>query len=255
MEHSIMSECIDPEIGKMIGRYEFNLLSPEEKEEFEDHLLKCNACFQDMHEFSYAVETIKENITDFQKAVVTKKSILYQFREKLVSIFPEPVRPAIPAIALAVVVIIAISVFWPMFYPSSDIDSNRISQKEPTKIILHEPEEMEHKAATEERILSDSTSILNIKKVLFESMKVTKSTDNKNIIFTWHKFNEIKLYHIDLVSQDHQQRITPFTGIQDSSFTYPAKEIKPNLYYIWELSGEFSDGKPFKVQKQFLVTN
>lgn len=248
-----MSVCIDPEIGKLIGRYEFNLLSSEEKEEFEDHLLRCNACFQDLHEFSPAVDTMKKNITVFQKAVATRKPILYQLKESLVSIFPQPIRPAIPAIALAATVIIALSVFWQIFYPSSNKNSNRITQKEPTKIILHEPEEMERKATTEERILSDSTATLNMKKVLFESMKVMKGKDHENLIFVWSNIKEIKFYNIDLIIQNNKQRITPVKGIQDTSFAYPVKELKSNTPSIWELSGELTNGENFKVNKQFKI--
>jgi len=41
--------CIDKDIGKLIGGFELGLLSDEEKLQFENHLLECEYCFQDLY--------------------------------------------------------------------------------------------------------------------------------------------------------------------------------------------------------------
>lgn len=41
--------CKDQEIGKLIGGYELGLLNDEEKQQFENHLLECEYCFQSLY--------------------------------------------------------------------------------------------------------------------------------------------------------------------------------------------------------------
>jgi len=53
-------KCTDQEKAKLIGSYELGLLSREEKERFEAHLLECDACFQDLYELSPAVAMLRE---------------------------------------------------------------------------------------------------------------------------------------------------------------------------------------------------
>ncbi|MDW7681146.1 MAG: hypothetical protein SCK70_11315, partial [bacterium] len=69
-----MKKCIDSNIGRLIARYEFELLTANEKNEFEEHVLKCDYCFRELYEFSPAVKIIKENRLQFQKAVTAKVS-------------------------------------------------------------------------------------------------------------------------------------------------------------------------------------
>jgi len=47
-----MSErgCRDPEMTRLRGAYELGLLSGSERSRFEDHLLHCNECFEDLYE-------------------------------------------------------------------------------------------------------------------------------------------------------------------------------------------------------------
>ncbi len=44
--------CTNPEIGKYLHAYELNLLSEEEKDRFETHILECNFCYNEVKSFS-----------------------------------------------------------------------------------------------------------------------------------------------------------------------------------------------------------
>jgi len=72
----------------------------------------------------------------------------------------------------------------------------------------------------------------------YSGMKVFLSEDEENIIFTWPAIAGAKFYHIDLIINEKRQRITPTLGIQDTSFSYPAQDIKLNTRYAWEILGK-----------------
>lgn len=54
-------KCQDPKIGKLIMRYELNLVSDEEKRLFEAHLLDCDACYLELYSLSPAIKTMAAN--------------------------------------------------------------------------------------------------------------------------------------------------------------------------------------------------
>jgi hypothetical protein len=56
-------------------------LSGDEKKRFEAHLLECDACFQEIYEFSPVVATIDKNMKRFRNA--TKKSVMQDLRERI----------------------------------------------------------------------------------------------------------------------------------------------------------------------------
>ena len=65
-----MSRCQDDRFSKMLHRYELDLLSPEERQEFELHLLECEACFEEIQGFREIArhlnrsEAVRRTITD-----------------------------------------------------------------------------------------------------------------------------------------------------------------------------------------------
>ena len=52
--------CTDKKIGKLIGSYELDLLSEEQRREFESHLLECEHCFQSLYQTSPIANLIRE---------------------------------------------------------------------------------------------------------------------------------------------------------------------------------------------------
>jgi hypothetical protein len=53
--------CADKNIGELIGSYELGLLSDEEKRQFENHLLECEYCFQNLLDAAPITDLIREN--------------------------------------------------------------------------------------------------------------------------------------------------------------------------------------------------
>jgi len=52
--------CTDKDIGKLLGSYELGLLSDEERRQFENHLLKCETCFQSLYQGAPITNLIRE---------------------------------------------------------------------------------------------------------------------------------------------------------------------------------------------------
>jgi tetratricopeptide (TPR) repeat protein len=65
-------KCIDPKMKKLVGLYQFNLLGEEEKLSVEDHLLECDACFEEVYRLSSAMEIVQEKSEFFLDALEPK---------------------------------------------------------------------------------------------------------------------------------------------------------------------------------------
>ena len=52
--------CTDQGIGELIGGYELGLLSDQEKERFEEHLLECQYCFESLYKTAPIAQLIRE---------------------------------------------------------------------------------------------------------------------------------------------------------------------------------------------------
>jgi len=250
----------------MIGHYEFDLLDAEEQEQFEMHLLECDACYQDLYEFAPAVETIKANIKDFQKATIPEKSLVKWLAEKSIAVvetarkffwepFPAFVRPAIPVIAVAVVVLLAIQIARLNKRPADLASEGKSTQQ---KIVLHEPEEMESKGMGETKSLPDSgtqrSPISELENRLFESMKVVTSEDGKYLIFSWLKADSLKYVNISLITGQKRIQVTPEEGISNNSVRYQANDLDKVSSYSWEIVGETASGRKFAIQKKLEIS-
>jgi hypothetical protein len=52
--------CTDQNIGKLIGSYELDILSEDERRQFENHLLECEDCFQNLYQTAPITKLIRE---------------------------------------------------------------------------------------------------------------------------------------------------------------------------------------------------
>ncbi len=52
--------CTDKKIGMLIGSYELGILTDEEKEQFENHLLECEYCFQNLYQAAPITKLVRE---------------------------------------------------------------------------------------------------------------------------------------------------------------------------------------------------
>lgn len=260
-----MSSCTKPEIGQMIGHYEFDLLDAEEKEQFEMHLLECDACYQDLYEFSPAVETIKANIKDFQNAAIPDRSLAKWLAEKWLGVaetarkffwepFPALLRPAIPVLAMAVIVLLVIQIARINKQPVDLANKGKSTQQ---KIVLQEPEEMESKGMGETKSLPDSGTqrlpISDFEKRLAASITVVTSEDGEYLIFSWLKVDSLRNVNIFLIAGEKRIQITPKEGISGNNIRYSAKNFNKAASYWVELAGETASGRKFTVKKKFEV--
>ena len=51
--------CTDPETGQLIGSYELDLLSEDERKRFEAHVVQCDHCFQDLYRTAPVISIMK----------------------------------------------------------------------------------------------------------------------------------------------------------------------------------------------------
>jgi len=113
--------CINKKIGKLLFLYEFEKLSPGQKDLFEAHLLECDYCFQQLHNLAPVVKKMRDDPYAFYPALVTRpKTPWYKkLLSTIKSMIWQPVwasaplaRPAFVVALLALVVLIGVQ-FWP----------------------------------------------------------------------------------------------------------------------------------------------
>ena len=81
-------KCIDPKMKKLVSLYQFKLLGEEEKFSVEDHLLECDACFEEVYRLCPAVEIVEEKPEFFLNALQPKESITI----KIASVFKKTIH-------------------------------------------------------------------------------------------------------------------------------------------------------------------
>ncbi len=67
-------KCLDPKMKKLVSLYQFDMLEEEEKRSVEDHLLECDACFEEVYRLTAAVEMIQEQPENFLDALKPKET-------------------------------------------------------------------------------------------------------------------------------------------------------------------------------------
>jgi tetratricopeptide (TPR) repeat protein len=67
-------KCIDPKMKKLVSLYQFNMLGEDDKFSVEDHLLECDACFEEVYRLSSAVEIVEEKPEFFLNALEPKET-------------------------------------------------------------------------------------------------------------------------------------------------------------------------------------
>lgn len=72
--------CNDPKMRRLVSLYQFNLLSEHERFSVEDHLLDCDACFEEVYRMSKVSELLEQEPQSFLDALQPKKSGLMLIR-------------------------------------------------------------------------------------------------------------------------------------------------------------------------------
>ena len=233
-----MSACTNPDIGQMIGRYEFGLLTPEEKQAFEVHALECDACFQDLHAFSPAVKIIKKNVKQFRKAVQPEKSGFHLF-----SLFvpQKTVRFAFAAAAMILLAVIGLEMKDRLLGPAP---SNEIilSQDEPQLLTPHDPD---IQAARGELEIAKSGIT-----ALIQSMQGQIDQENRRVLLSWKAIPDIQSYSIVLMDQSSQDTLFAVHGIEDTRYALSLDKVPVNQSIDWQLSGFSGEEQLVRVHKK-----
>jgi len=64
-DSSDKTSCPRPDLERLLGRYEFDALSAEERSLFERHVLECDACFAELERGSLAMSVLREHAESF----------------------------------------------------------------------------------------------------------------------------------------------------------------------------------------------
>ena len=62
-------KCSDPKTEELTGSYELGLLSEEKRARFEEHLLSCSACFDELYEAAPLAERLRKGRAVHTRAI------------------------------------------------------------------------------------------------------------------------------------------------------------------------------------------
>lgn len=108
-------KCTDPQFGRLLHEYELALLSESESDAFEQHLLKCDFCFEELKVLSGAAKHLREDpvvrqrLREVDEALVesSQRSGIWQL------IWPDTHILLKPAIAYAaIVLLVPLALLW-----------------------------------------------------------------------------------------------------------------------------------------------
>lgn len=104
--------CTHPETGNLLTLYEFDELSESDKLKFEEHLLTCDDCFQNMYSLSPAVARLHEEPKKFLSELKKKEPVRVTWKHNIVDAarnlveMPLPFRVAIPSVLVTAIVLL-----------------------------------------------------------------------------------------------------------------------------------------------------
>jgi len=64
-----MTQCVNEEFGKLISQYELGCLSDEERDRFEEHLMECDFCLQELEQMRPIMYTLRRNRAEILEAL------------------------------------------------------------------------------------------------------------------------------------------------------------------------------------------
>ncbi len=112
--------CLNPRIGNLIARYEFDTLSSRDRGSFEDHLMECPFCRDEVEQMMPAARllrsrraAIKRQIVESPEAMATSRAVslierLKKTVQEIVGLMVQPIvfAPALGAVAIALLLLV-----------------------------------------------------------------------------------------------------------------------------------------------------
>jgi hypothetical protein len=253
----------------MIARYEFDLLTPDEKSQFESHLLVCDACFQDFYEFSPLVNIIRENVSEFQEAVHKKNIVSWMWLSKRIrrliihgrrfwsgfNVIPKPMKWIIPIGTAVIVLIFTTYLFLSKSQTRKTGPLDLFTTGEPVKIVTQEPEEMPLKGQIDQYTPQDSMAsrLFEIEELLFQGMTIQLNDNKTELIFSWPLLDSVKILKATIFDKEGHKNVYVVDEFKDARFIQPVGHFIGNRAYIWEVEGVFLEMELINVKKEFEI--
>ena len=119
-----MHRCVDPKIGAFLHSFELGILSQEDNDRFEEHLLKCESCFNEVKTFNEGSNLLR-NDSDI-RSLITRRASEVKQSKGLAKGFKELIWPRIPVIfrpaflyIIIVLLIISTAITIPSYFASA----------------------------------------------------------------------------------------------------------------------------------------
>jgi tetratricopeptide (TPR) repeat protein len=91
-------------MSKLVAAYEFGMLPDEERAAFEQHVLECDACFQELERGAAVVSVLRERAREYEECLGEQRSPLVRQQRRRAFRWPV-LRIAAPACAVAVLAV------------------------------------------------------------------------------------------------------------------------------------------------------
>jgi len=209
--------CTDKDFGKLIGGFELGLLSDEEKLQFENHLLECEYCFQDLYRTAPLIDLMREGemapsgvfdlVGQKEAEVIPKKP-----SEKK-AIFRKLLRPWIYATAGAAAVLAAVLIV--VWIQGSGPEADQLRGHDDVTILVQSP-----------------------------VGEVASPTE-----FRWKPSGEVSSYTVRLFSEAGE--LLWEGSSQETKAVLPDsihKSLTPGLNYLWQVEALTAEGDRLKSQ-------
>ncbi|TAL70488.1 MAG: hypothetical protein EPN82_02435 [Bacteroidetes bacterium] len=188
-------ECTNPDMEKLIARYEFGLLSDDERRAFEAHILECDKCFGDLYSMSGVFDTMKDNskelISLLEKSINEKKSFvgtrqkktdnkISQFLSTLAILLWIKHRTLTISLSLVLILMITTLITWNDFFGSKKkIEIAHLKKDKIEKIVKEQT--LTKKEQTVETDLAETSkkisSLAVIQKIPYKPISLMNSRD------------------------------------------------------------------------------
>ena len=228
-----MADCVDRDVGLLLHGYEIGILTDEEKRQFEDHILKCEYCFDQLKKYDRETsiladsQEIREAVHNFVSDETKPDSPL----KKLFNIFwpkaPLIFRPAFTYLLILLMVI-------PAYYGIRNLSDPGL------------------------RITGQKISFLDDRRNLGQSPVVDKSqTGSLSIVYGYENIAKNKGYRLEISYEDgsildKKQVISGFNDYYMGEINIPLSKLKSGKYYLRIYDPE-DKAEPLKKEYSFIV--
>ncbi|MCL5991176.1 MAG: tetratricopeptide repeat protein [Bacteroidetes bacterium] len=189
-------DCTNPDMEKLIARYEFGLLTEDERKAFEAHILQCDKCFGDLYSMSDVYDTMKENseelITLLEESIEGKKEIksfqskrqkktdnkISRFLTSLALLLWVKHRIRTISISLVVLLMLTTLITWDDFFGGKKtIEIAHIKKAKTEKISKEQQTIIKEETDIAEANIKDYSSLANIQKIPYKPLSLMNTRD------------------------------------------------------------------------------